>query len=621
MSKGYNYNPIPTRVWSRVQNPCTFIVPGSDYSQSFIPLTGQTVSQDEADYETKQINKGNILQYKGNSARLSKSQKYSQLARCVGPNRTKVFATQSQTYTNPNTTGLLRVGSQTYPFPNEIVGAPNNISGPFEYNIPNPNDCSGNSVQDGGILVCGTYSNPCTGEIIKKGVYPATVCNPASASNVPGFSTLCWNNKLQSWFPRQRYFMNNSTDKWPINYKGLISSVYPESPVLTATTDCNSVTLSWTESLSCFIITSYEIYVDNSLYDTVLSSVNTYKLNLDNGIYDIYIIAKSNNFSSLPSNIIVLTILPSIVLLGFSNVKKTVYESSGYTTVVIENTIQPSFNVGGTGTASAYICGNIPNINCLIIGGGGGGASGYYSNNGGGGGGGGAINLITNLTLPSFTNINISVGSGGGGRTPGNQGGGSSTGNSGYSSSMSFGTTKFESTYGGGGLGVGTASGYGGGLGGNATNINGIGNYSGYGGSSGGGAWSSGGGTVTKAGSAGIGYTANGNKGNNGNTNYNCGSGGNGGNSVYPSITIPGLGTINISGAGGGGGKYGGNAGNGTGGNGGIGCTSTQYSPGGQNASTYGAGGGGGGSAITNQSRNNNTGGNGANGVIIIWYQ
>ena len=221
-----SYNPIPPRVWSRVQNPCTFINPDDQYLSSYIPLTGQTVSQAQADYEMKQLYKGNILQYKGNSARLTKSQKYSQLARCSGPNRTKVFATQSEKYTNPNTTWLLRQNFITYPFPNEIVGVPNNISGPFGYNNQNPNNSpGGSSIQDGGTLVCGTYANPCSGEIIKKSKTSPIICNPASASNVPGSSILCWNNKAQTWFPKQRYVMNNSTDKWPINYKGLVSAL------------------------------------------------------------------------------------------------------------------------------------------------------------------------------------------------------------------------------------------------------------------------------------------------------------------------------------------------------------------------------------------------------------
>lgn len=225
----YIYNPVPSRVWSRVQNSCTYIIPDSNYSSAFIPLTNQTVSQAQADYENKLQYKGNILQYKANSARLTKSQKYSQLAKCCGPNRTKVFATQSETYSNPNTTGLLKVGYNTYSYPNQIVGEPNNISGPFAYGIPNPNNCPGTDIQVGGTLVCGTYANSCSGQIKQKSSTSATICNPSSASNVPGTSILCWNSKMQSWFPKSRYSMNNSTDKWPVNYKLLKSALTPSS--------------------------------------------------------------------------------------------------------------------------------------------------------------------------------------------------------------------------------------------------------------------------------------------------------------------------------------------------------------------------------------------------------
>jgi len=223
-----SYNPVPPRVWSRVQNPCTYINPDLPYQYDvYIPLINKIVPSTEAIEYDKQLYKGNILQHKANSAQFTKSQKYSQLARCAGPNRTKVYATQTQTYSNPNTTGLLRENFVTYPYPNEIVGAPNNISGPFQYNVANPDGCSGNAVQDGGILVCGTYANPCSGEIYKKPSINATICNPSSASNVPGSSVLCWNKKLQSWFPKPRYFMNNSTDKWPTNYKGFVNAVDP----------------------------------------------------------------------------------------------------------------------------------------------------------------------------------------------------------------------------------------------------------------------------------------------------------------------------------------------------------------------------------------------------------
>lgn len=301
------YNPVPPRAWSRVENPCVYIVPGSNYTSAFIPLTGQTVSQAQADYEMKQFYKGNILQYKGNSARFTKSQKYSQIARGCGPSRTKVFATQSQTYTNPNTTGLLRVGYNTYPFPNQIVGAPNNISGPFQYNVPNPNDCSGNSVQDGGVLVCGSYANPCTGEIYKTATSVATVCNPSSASDVPGPGFLCWNYKIQTWFPKPRYFNNNSTNKWPVNYKGLVSAVRPQPPNVVLV-NCNTsfIEISWTPNPNnCLPISSYKIYLNEDLYATVPYTVLNYVLNESSTQSNsICVTALSTSIESAPSNIV-----------------------------------------------------------------------------------------------------------------------------------------------------------------------------------------------------------------------------------------------------------------------------------------------------------------------------
>lgn len=220
-----DYNPIPPRVWSRVQSQCTYINPNSNYTSAYIPLTGQTVSQAQANYEQQALNKGNILQYKANSANFTKSQLYSQLARGTGPNRTKVFATQSTTYTNPNTTGLQRVNFTTYPYPNQIVGAPNNISGPFAYNVQNPNGCSSTSVADGGNLVCGKFADPCTNQVIKDTTTGAIICNSASASDVPGTGMLCWDTRVQTWFPRSKLYMNNSGTKWPIGYKGFVSAI------------------------------------------------------------------------------------------------------------------------------------------------------------------------------------------------------------------------------------------------------------------------------------------------------------------------------------------------------------------------------------------------------------
>jgi len=361
MSKN-NYNPIPPRVWSRVENPCVFIVPGSNYELAFIPLTGQTVSQAQADYETKQIYKGNILQYKGNSARLTKTQKYSQLARMAGPNRTKVFATQSQTYSNPNTTGLLRQNFNTYPFPNQIVGAPNNISGPFAYGIPNPNDCSSNTIIDGGTLVCGTFANPCSGEIIKRGNTSATICAPASASNVPGASVLCWNNNVQTWFPRQRYFMNNSTDKWPVNYKGFVSANQISAPFITSVTSPlntftlnNIVTLNWQFIVSCFINASnFYIYQNDILVKKVPGNIFTTDISVSNcSYYEYYIIAENNTAKVLSEK---------------SNIVNIYVANIGPPVNVVEGPkILKSITGFNTGTATIQISWSPPSIYCGTI--------------------------------------------------------------------------------------------------------------------------------------------------------------------------------------------------------------------------------------------------------------
>jgi len=314
MSNSYKYNPRPPRAWSRVQNPCTFTDASNNVYQSvYIPLTNQTVTLAQANYEDKLLQKGNILQYKGNSSQLTKKQKYSQLAKGFGPNRTKVFATQSETYTNPNTTGLLRVNSTTLPFPNNLVGKPNNISGPFQYAVPNPNGCTGFSVQDGGNLVCGTYVNPCTGEILQTGATSSVICNPASASDVPGSAILCWDTQVQTWFPRQRYVMTNSGNKWPQGYKGFVSAVTPSPPTISV----NAFSPGLLQLLiipnrnDCYPISSFNIYIDGIPFDniqnisktgflyTILYNVNTLNTNQGTNLPKGYSVAQDTTVNNI----------------------------------------------------------------------------------------------------------------------------------------------------------------------------------------------------------------------------------------------------------------------------------------------------------------------------------
>ena len=307
------YLPIPARVWSRVQNSCTYTIPNNTYSSIFIPLTNKTVSLAEADYEKKLLYKGNILQYKANSSRLTKNQKYTQISKGLWCNRTKVFATQTQTYTNPDTTSLLRVNYTELPFPNQIVGQPNNISGPFQYNVPNPFDCSSNMIQVGGNLVCGTYVNPCSNQIIQ--FQPqGPQCYSTSCSDVPGKpQLLCWNSKLQSWFPRSQYTMNNSNNKWPQGYKGFVSAVTPLSPnLLSATVNLNSVTLLWSinNNNNCIPISSFNIYQNNILIQNVpytTTSITIYNL-ISKTNYTFYIKSISTTILSASSNSLTISI-------------------------------------------------------------------------------------------------------------------------------------------------------------------------------------------------------------------------------------------------------------------------------------------------------------------------
>jgi hypothetical protein len=74
-------------------------------------------------------------------------------------------------------------------------------------------------IPDGGSLICTISENICTGQILS--VTKANDnCNPSSASDVPGpIIPLCYNNGLPTYYPRQRYIMTNSGNKFPEGYK------------------------------------------------------------------------------------------------------------------------------------------------------------------------------------------------------------------------------------------------------------------------------------------------------------------------------------------------------------------------------------------------------------------
>jgi hypothetical protein len=279
------YNPNPTRVWSRVQNVC----PDTSTLRLInnIPLQGQQM-----------LEKGNILQYKKNSSNLTKQQKYSQLAKGFGPNRCKTFATQSITYSNPNTNSFKRINSTILP---------NNPSGVFQNNVPNPFNCSTDVIEDNGSLICNIIVEPCTNEIIKQKTNP--LCYLSSASDVPGkIVALCWNDGIQTWYPRKRYVMSVSGNKFPVGYKGLVSAYHLESPVLSVVSQTeNCIILSWSVTTNnCIPILNFEIYQNELLILTVPYSETTVTicdLTFDYENY-FYIVSVNNSVKSEPSNIV-----------------------------------------------------------------------------------------------------------------------------------------------------------------------------------------------------------------------------------------------------------------------------------------------------------------------------
>jgi hypothetical protein len=313
-----------------------------------------------------------------------------------------------------------------------------------------------------------------------------------------------------------------------------------------------------------------------------------------------------------------------------TNMNVTTITYNNYTGLIFENTSVPST------TATSATC-NISfntakSINILAVGGSGGGAAGNSGQcSGAGSGGGGFINTTFNTNVNSI--YSISVGSGGSGRKATNPGGGESAGYVGADSSFSLSPSLDLIAYAGQpGYGVGSVDNFSGGYGGSASNN--LNNTGGGGGGGGGGLTAS----VTMyngitpsnpiIGALNTSYNY-GNRGGQGDTTsllpYRPGIyGGDGGNAYYNTITPPFLSTGSIYfGNGGGGGstaRGGGKAGSTSGGTGfdsTLGNSGEDAIYGLSNGNYFYGNGGGGGSTA---SLNNNYGGNGGNGVVILWW-
>jgi hypothetical protein len=572
-----SYNPKPPRVWSRVQDQCSY---DSSYNYNegvYVPLTGKTVSQFEANYQAKVLYKGNILQYKKNSSSLTKSQRYSQICKGLWTNRTKSYATQTQTYTNPNTSNLLRVNYNSVPSPGTSY-----IPGPYNYNIPNPYGCKSDTIKDGGSLVCNKIANPCTDEVIQT----TTVlnCYPTTCSDVPGTQQiLCWDPQLETWYPRQRYIMPTSGSKWPEGYKGFVSAVTPPVPVLTLESAiCDSVTLSWTViNNNCIPISSYNIYVNGQIYTTVSYTTTTITINnLSNGNNSFYVTSVSSTIESDKSN-------------SVSNISYTSYTTNGIISYS-GNYTYVTFLTNGTITF------NCPaNIQYTIVGGGASGGDCGTSIRGGTAGGGGEV-LTNSIILTNSDTLNITIGNGG--TNPSGSGSGVIGEDTSITSLYSQIITTNNITYSGGGGGGDGGSVYpgGGGIGNNITSANGgIFNLSysyGTGGASG-----SQSGNIFILGNVGQ-----------GNSSSSAGNGGDG---------IQGI-DGNYYGGGGGGGGFsniggGGKGGIGGGGNGSYYSTSIATAA---NGAPNTGGGGGGGFYSAQASPSGSSPGNGGSGIAILKF-
>lgn len=214
-----NYNPIPTHKGSRVENRCVYDYTFDTTNQVFVPQLNIFVPYSSINIVNDMLKKGNILQYKKNSSNLTKKQRYSKIANGKWTNRTTTWATQNQKYTNPNNNFLKRVNIQTNI---TLTGYPTNLQ---ETCVDNTSILTPDTtiIPDGGVLVCNTMENSCTGESI---TYPSkSLCHPTTSSDVPGPLTyLCYNTGFPTYYPKQRYTMNNSTNKWPVNAKNLCRS-------------------------------------------------------------------------------------------------------------------------------------------------------------------------------------------------------------------------------------------------------------------------------------------------------------------------------------------------------------------------------------------------------------
>ena len=347
------YLPQPPRAWSRVQNSCSLNTDDDNTGLVKVPYTNTFIPAAALGDKIAMLNKGNVLQYKANSSNLTKAQRYSKIAKGQWVNRNTTWATQStRGYTNPNTTSLKRSGNVVNiaidPITGAIIGPtnapptcpqtnvpvnevlPSNGGGGSDENDPNippPVEPTPGSntfptiipdepvepivIQDEGVLICSIQENICTGET--KRSLSQQLCNPTSDSDVPGqIQQLCWNDGTPTWYPRQRYVMSNSTNKWPVNAE-LFGAIQIIPPVITSVTSNNNiVTLTWIQDEKCLPISNYNIYQNGELIKIVSGTTFTTEFIVNNcEIYEYYIIGENKTAKTISniSNIVTIDIV------------------------------------------------------------------------------------------------------------------------------------------------------------------------------------------------------------------------------------------------------------------------------------------------------------------------
>uniref|UniRef100_A0A6C0D9L8 Uncharacterized protein n=1 Tax=viral metagenome TaxID=1070528 RepID=A0A6C0D9L8_9ZZZZ len=259
---GPNYNPIPTREWYRFENVC--VHNNNNNKNNSVIWNGKF-------YPLSNLKKGNVLQYKKNSANITKQQRYAQIVKGKWTNRTKTWGTQTVTYTNPNIASLKRIcynkiitnnGNETnasscinsyqptdlpltcdkyikpsfHSLPiNKNVSSKTNQNMPFNKNNKQINNINYSNVlpktivtsnhatktktqneviPNGGILLYNISENICTGQIYS--ITEPQTCFPSTDSNIPGPPVyLCYNSNLPTYYPRQRVSFSAGGNKWP----------------------------------------------------------------------------------------------------------------------------------------------------------------------------------------------------------------------------------------------------------------------------------------------------------------------------------------------------------------------------------------------------------------------